>query len=195
MLLLGSKSNFLSESTLDSPRKFYRVSEQPQPVILDPSGNLSGDTNRTFMDIVATTIRMDGTNFTLDVQMATPFPTAAQMAGGKRFDVIWFVDIDRNRSTGQSADGNDYNIHVFLDETGWHYWWFKVSNVSQADGIVNSDSAFKISVSGDRAMLTFPQIYLPSRSFEMWATCLSGNAPSWTPYTQNPNTARAVFDF
>lgn len=192
---LGSRSNSVIDFTQSYPRRFYRVAELSQPVIPDPQGNLSGDTNRTFMDIVATTIRAEGTNLTLDVQMAAPLPTAAQMAGGKRFDVIWFVDIDRNRATGQSADGNDYNIHVFLDTTGWHYWWFKVSSVSQADGIVNLASAFKIGVLGDRATLTFPRIYLPSHSFEMWATCLSGNAPSWTPYTQNPNTARAVFDF
>ena len=166
-----------------------------QPVISDPQGNLSGDSTRAFMDIIATTIRSEGSNLVLDVQMAAPFPTAVQMAGGKRFDVIWFVDVDRNLATGQTASGNDYNIHLYLDETGWHHYWFKVSSVSQADRIVNSPSAFKIASSGDRATLTFPQSYLPSHSFEMWATCFSANAPTWTPVTQNPATSRAVFNF
>ncbi|MGO9204398.1 MAG: BACON domain-containing protein [Limisphaerales bacterium] len=192
---LGSRSNSVPDFMQGSPQRFYRVAELSQPVIPDPEGNLIGDTNRTFMDIVATTLRLEGTNFTLDVQMAAPFPTAAEMAGGKRFDVIWFIDIDRNRSTGQSPLGNDYNIQLFLDETGWHHYWFKVDSVSQADGIVNLDSAFTIGVLGDRATLTFPRTYLPSHSFEVWATCFTGNAPSWTPFTQNPNTARAVFNF
>jgi len=190
---LGSRSNSVTDFTQSYPRKFYRVAELSQPVIPDPQGNLIGDTTRTFMDIVATTLRPEGTNFTLDVQMAGPFPSAAQMDGGKRFDVMWFVDIDRNRATG--LEGNDYNIHLYLDQNGWHYWWLKSSSVSQADGIVNVASAFKITVVGDRATLTFPQTYLPSHSFEMWAGCFSGNAPSWTPITGSPNTARAVFNF
>jgi hypothetical protein len=177
------------------PQQHFRLAKRAQPLISDPVGNLTGDTNRTYMDIVAVTMRTENTNYVLDVQMAGAFPTAGDMAGGKRFDVIWFVDIDRNRATGQGTDGNDYNIHIFLDETGWHYYWLKVSSVSQTDGIVNLASAFTITVVGDRATLTFPRIYLPSNSFEMWAYCFSGNASSWTPYTQNPNTARAVFDF
>ncbi len=158
-------------------------------MITDPVGNLIGDTNRTFMDIVTTTIRSEGTNFSFEVQMAGAFPSAAQMAGGKQFDIIWFIDMDQNRA------GNDYHIHLFLDETGWHQIWIKVSSVSQADGIVNVDSAFKITVVGARATLTFPRTYLPSHSFEMGATCFSGNAPNWPPLTENPATSRATFNF
>ncbi|MHC1766694.1 MAG: hypothetical protein AB9869_20710 [Verrucomicrobiia bacterium] len=163
-------------------------------VILDPQGNLSGDPARAFMDILETSIRTVGSNFVFEVQMAAPFPSVAQMAGGKRFDVIWFIDIDRNRATGQSPEGNDYNIHLYLDETGWHYLWFKVSPVSQADGIGISDSGFQIAISGDRATLTIPEAYLPGRSFDMWATCFSGNARDWPPVTWNPPTGRATDD-
>ncbi len=163
-------------------------------VVSDPAGNLSGDPNRGFMDIVETSLWDGDTEFTLEVRMAAPFPTAREMAGGKRFDVIWFVDIDRNRATGQSANGNDYNIHLVLDEAWWHYEWYKVSPVSQADGIRILPSAFSIDEVGDRARLTFPKAYLPSQSFEIWAICFSANAPSWTPLTQNPPTLRKVYD-
>jgi hypothetical protein len=171
------------------------VSSRAAPVILDPRGNLTGDPTRAFMDIVETTIRTTGADFIIEVQMAAPFPVAGDMTGGKRFDVIWFIDIDRDLATGQSPEGNDYNIHLFLDEHGWHYLWFKVSAVSQRDGITILPSAFRIEFSGDRATLTFPQAYLPSRSFEMWAWCISGNAPSWVPITENPLTSRARFDW
>jgi hypothetical protein len=193
--LLRAKLDFLTDSTLSTARKSYRVVEQAQPVILDPAGNLVGYPNRSFMDIIATTLRTEGTNSVLDVQMAAPIPTPAQMTGGKRFDVLGFVDIDRNRATGRSAAGDDYLISIWLTESSWDFSWGKVSPVSLADGVDVSRSAFKIVVSGDRATLTFPQGYLPSRSFDMLAHCAGWYAPNWPPTTQNPDTLRAGFDF
>ena len=160
-------------------------------VIRDPAGNLSGDPNRGFMDIVETTLWDGDTEFILEVRMAAPFPTAREMAGGKRFDVVWLVDIDRNRATGQSPEGDDYNIHLLLDETGWHFLWSKLTLVSRADGIWTLPSAFSIDVAGDRARLTFPKAYLPSQSFEILAVCFG--ASDWTPKTQHPPTRRASY--
>jgi hypothetical protein len=163
--------------------------------IIDPPSNLTGDPTRKFMDIVEATIRSDGNNFVLEILTAAPFPSPSEMAGGKRFDFIWFIDIDKQRSTGQSDRGNDYNIHLFLDESGWKTAWFKVSSVSENDKVAIRPDDFQIRVEGSRASLAFPKRYLPGQSFEMWATCFSGNAPQWVPQTENPPTERAVFNF
>jgi hypothetical protein len=165
------------------------------PPIVDRAGNLTGDTTRKFMDILETTIRAEGDYYVLDVVTASPFPTAADMAQGKRFDFMWFVDIDRDRRTGQSPLGNDYNIHLFLTESGWDTAWFKVSPVAEKDGIAVQRDEFRIRVAGARANLIFPRRYLPRTAFELWALCNNRNAPSWPPVTENPATARASFAF
>ena len=165
------------------------------PPIVDPAGNLSGDSTRKFMDILETTIRAEGDYYVLDVAVAGPFPNGADMTKGKRFDFMWFIDIDRDRSTGQSPLGNDYNIHLFLTESGWDAAWYKVSSVAENDGIDVHREDFRIRVSGTRANLIFPRRYLPRTSFEMWALCNNRNAPGWTPTTENPATHRASFLF
>lgn len=161
--------------------------------IVDPASNLSGDPMRTFIDILEATVRSDGDNLVLEVLTAGPFPSPSEMAGGKRFDFIWFIDIDKNQATGQSKSGNDHNIHLFLKESGWETAWHKVSSISENDGVTIRPKELKIHVEDRRASLTFPKGYLPSKSFEMWAKCFSGNA--WPPYTENPSTQRGVFDF
>jgi hypothetical protein len=170
----------------------------PEPVlgagaIVDPVSNLSGDPTRTFIDILEATVRSDGDNFVLEVLTAGPFPSPSEMAGGKRFDFIWFIDIDKNKTTGQSKKGNDYNIHLFLKESGWETAWHKVSSVSENDGVTIRPENLKIHAEGRRASLTFPKSYLPSKSFEMWAKCFNGDA--WPPFTQNPSTLIGAFDF
>jgi hypothetical protein len=163
--------------------------------IVDPASNLTGDPMRTFMDILETTIRADGDNFVLEVLTAAPFPSPSEMAGGKRFDFIWFIDIDKNQKTGQSDRGNDYNIHLFLAESGWETSWYKVSSISENDGVTIHPDEIKIGIDGHRATLTFPKRYLPSKSFKMWASCFTGNAEKWPPLTENPHTQTGVFDF
>ena len=165
------------------------------PPIVDPASNLTGDTTRKFMDILETSIRTEGDYYVLDVLTAGPFPAATDMKGGKRFDFIWFVDIDKNRSTGQTPLGNDYNIHLLLDETGWGARWYKVSPVSEKDGIEIHPDDFRIRVAGARANMIFSKRYLPRETFEMWATCTTANAKDWGPLTENPLTPRASFTF
>lgn len=172
----------------------------PQPAlgtgaIVDAASNLTGDPMRTFMDILEVTIRSDENNSVLEVLTAAPFPGPSEMAGGKRFDFIWFIDIDRNQKTGQNDRGNDYNIHLFLTESGWKYMWYKVSSISENDGVTIRPDEVTIRIEGRRASLAFPKRYLPSKSFEMWASCFSGNVEKWPPRTENPPTQRAMFDF
>lgn len=171
-----------------------QVNADPR-IIVDPASNLVGDSARAFMDILETTIKADGDNYVLDVLSAAPFPSSAQMAGGKRFDFIWFIDIDKDRGTGQSDRGNDYNIHLFLTETGWDVAWYKVSPVSEKDGVAIQYDQFQRRVDGRRASLVFPKRYLPGKSFEVWVSCFSGNAKDWLPHNENPPTPRAVFDY
>ena len=178
-----------------SPIPTYSVCPKDWPVIVDPPGNLSGDRTRTYMDILQTTIWPDGEYCVLEVETAGPLPRPWEMRGGKRLDFIWFIDIDKSRSTGQTAAGNDYNIHLFLDESGWHTSWMKVSDLSKGDAITINPDDIHFLVGGPRARLIFPRSYLPSSSFEMWATCTSTNSENWPPLTVNPHTKRMGFSF
>ena len=187
--LLGSGCTTPAQTTV------MAVPASGGPPIVDAPSNLKGDTTRKFMDILETTIRAEGDYYVLDVLVAGPFPARADMMNGKRFDFMWFIDIDKNRSTGQTPLGNDYNIHLFLTEAGWETAWYKVSPVSENDGIEISRDEFRIRVAGARANLIFPKRYLPGTSFEMWALCNNRNAQNWPPVTENPPTARASFAF
>jgi len=199
---------------VDQPTAFFRVLTLPQPLVVDPPDNLTGDLvadpfypeenfyygdgTRGFMDIVAFTVLEEGDNYACTVQVSAPFPSQAVMES-KRFDFIFFIDADRNQGTGQGPDGNDYNIHFFLDENGWGTWWGKVTPASENDGITIDYNLFQFRVSGDKATLVFPKYFLPAESFEMWMTCHNGLAQGfgipWTPFTENPYTPRGVFDF
>ena len=163
-----------------------------QSTISDPKSNLYGDQTRTFLDILESNLTLTGNTYTFDVVMAGAFPLPITMPK-RRLDIIWFVDIDRNKSTGQSSSGNDYNIHLFLDEHGWHSSWYKVSNKSKNDGIKIVRDDLKISIKGNNASLSFPKSYLPSKSFDWWLNSGTGNAPKWLPRTGNPHTERATF--
>jgi len=186
---------------------FLRVMTLPQPLIVDPSDNLRGDPGseypdgdgtRGFMDIVACTVLDEGTNCAFTVQVAAPFPSQLVMTH-KRFDFIFFVDADRNQGTGQSAAGNDYNIHLYLQENGWGAWWGKVTPAAENDGIEIDYNLLQFRISGDQATLVFPKYFLPTNSFEMWMTSHNGlsqeYSPPWMPFTEHPQTARGVFEF
>ncbi len=185
---------------------FYRVLTLPQPLIVDPPDNLTGDSyidpngdpngdpTRGFMDILCFTALPEGTNYAFTLQVAAPFPSLSVMTN-KRVDYIFFIDADRNRSTGQSSDGNDYNVHLFLQNDGWGAWWGKVTPQSENDGIDIDYSKFEFRIAGDRAALVFPQYFLPTNSFEMWMVSHNGVVTNWIPFTQHPQTARGVFQY
>jgi len=166
--------------------------------ITDPSGNLNalGDPDRTYIDIIEASIVLEGGQYTLTANVATAFPLAADMTG-KRIDILFWVDIDNDVATTQpeTGFGNDYNIHLFLDDQGWQHWFLKVDSLSSNDEITYTASDFVVSASGSTATMTFPARYLapPESEFAWWVSTGTGNAPAWTPYTENPATAHSVF--
>jgi hypothetical protein len=173
---------------------FYRVVTLPQPLIVDPSGNLTGDSTRGFMDIVACTALAEGTNYVFMVQAAAPMPDPSVMTD-KRFDFIFFIDADWNLNTGQGPAGNDCNVHLFLQADRWGAYWAKVTPASENDGVVIDYSKFQFGINGDTAALVLPAYFLPSTSFEIWMVSHNGITPDWIPSTEHPSTARSVFEF
>jgi len=203
--LLGDRTTNYTAVT-DQSAAYYRVLTLAQPLIVDPPGNLTGDAaidpngnpdgdpTRGFMDILACTALAEGTNYVFTVQVAAPFPSPSLMTD-KRVDYIFFIDADRNQSTGQSSDGNDYNVHLFLQLDGWGAWWGKVTPASENDGINIDYAKFQFRIAGDRAALVFPQYFLPTNSFEMWMASHNGVVTNWIPFTKHPSTDRGVFEF
>jgi hypothetical protein len=142
------------------------------------------------MDIVNVTLEKDGSSYVFTATTATNLPSPAEMTGGKRVDFIWFIDSDQDATTGQKTDGNEYNIHAWLDEDGWHPDWYKVTDASAQDGIDIDFNSLHISVSGNVVTLEFPKNYLPSEHFDWWLVSDTINAVDWTPHTYNPPTQR-----
>lgn len=159
--------------------------------ISDPEENLKGDPERRYMDILESSVRVEGDRCILSVVTAEPFPDASAMTG-KRFDFIWFIDIDRNRETGQSWRGNDYNVHLFLGAKGWHASFARVSEVSKRHSVSIDRAQFEKNATGNTASLSFPAEYLPAQSFDWWLWCTTTNS-DWPPKTENPVTERGTF--
>lgn len=167
------------------------TAELPQGV-LDARGNLSGDHTRTYLDILESSCTVEGDTFAFSVRTASRTPAANALTGGKRIDFIWFVDADMNQMTGQGPSGNDFNIHLWLDETGWHTAVFAVSEVALAHGNPPEKDACAYRVDGTRFTVLVPQKALPDAMFEWWASSTTQNAPTWPPVTHNPPTRRAT---
>ncbi len=102
--------------------------------VIDARGNLTGDKTRTHLDIVEAGVAIEGNYFAFTVKAASRFPAPAEFESGKRVDYIWFVDADKNVTTGQSKDGNDFNLHLWIDSTGWHTNVYAVSDIGKAVG-------------------------------------------------------------
>ena len=160
--------------------------------VADPQGNLEGDPARAYLDILHADLTLDNDTYTLSIDTAAPFPAPEAMAH-KRLDIIWLIDIDRLRHSGQSPLGNDYNLHLYLTKSGWATEWFKVSQVARLDDITIDKKDIKVQVDGAHAAISFPEHYLPSDSFDWWAYAGTLNAPKWRPETHNPKTTRSTF--
>jgi len=195
-ILTGEARPLRAKDTLDADMAAFLLglwNSEAVSSVLDPPGNLVGDQKRRFMDVLATGVSEKGNGYLFSAAMAEPTPEPEAMRGGKRFDFMWLVDIDRNRETGQMGRGNDYNIHLFLDERGWHVWFLRVSPVSQKDKKPIRMADFKFNVDGKRASLWVPKDYLPGDSFDWWLQCTSMNSRDWPPTTANPTTGRKAF--
>jgi len=103
--------------------------------LTDPRGNLQGNARKGYLDSVGASAREEGANCVFTVTMAEALPNPNQLADEDFCTIVWFVDIDRNRATGQSARGNDYNIHLWCsNKRGWYPGWYKTSDVGKNDG-------------------------------------------------------------
>ena len=164
--------------------------QAPPGGVIDPRGNLTGDRTRTYMDIVEAAVGTEGADFAFSVKTASRVPDPGDFSGGRRVDFIWFIDADRNTLTGQNASGNDFNLHLYIDETGWHTAVIPVSDVAKAHGNVPTTAQCRYSVKGTTLTLFVPQHTLLDAYFDWWAVSMTGNAPGWPPYTENPATKR-----
>lgn len=161
--------------------------------VADPQGNLTGEPSRKFLDITEASVERKGPSYLFTIAAAGPFPKQAEMGPGKRFDFIWFIDIDRRKDTGQSRSGNDYNIHMAMDARGWHTSFFKVSDVSKAHDAAINRKDFDIQAENNVVRLSFPARFLPLHHFYWCVNAGTGNARNWPPKTSHPMTASSAF--
>ncbi|MFC1764047.1 leucine-rich repeat domain-containing protein, partial [Planctomycetota bacterium] len=163
--------------------------------ITDPEGNLNpeGDPNKKFLDIVHSSISEEVDTYTFSVTMAGPFPSLDEMSPGKRFDIIWNLDIDRDQKTGQSLMGDDYHIHLWCGHEGWGADIFTVSEISKSFDININPNSFVIKAESRTATLSFPKNYLPAPIFDWWMTSNTLNSRESTPRTENHIVYRTTF--
>ncbi len=162
--------------------------------VTDPEGNLKGDRSRRFMDITRASVRRVEGRYVLSVETAAPFPKPAEMAGGKRVDFVFFIDLDRDAKTGISRVGNDLNIHLHLSEQGWGGGFQSRSELMQGpDAKRRRKAEFVIQSEGHRASISFPVDYLPVDRFRWCVHSMTRNARDWPPTTSNPPTPLRAF--
>jgi serine/threonine protein kinase len=161
--------------------------------VVDAEGNLIGDKSLRFMDIVESSIHEENGQYVLSVVTAAPFPAPAEMAADRRVDFIWLIDIDRSRATGQKVWGNDYNVHLYLNNSGWRAAYFRTSKVARQTKTRPALGDFRAQVEGNRATLRFPKHYLASDSFDWCVSSMDGNSRDWLPRTRNPDTRRTAY--
>jgi len=161
--------------------------------IIDPKGNLQGNTQKAYLDIVKASVYEEGKNCVFTLTMADDFPAPKQLGNDDTFTLIWFVDIDRNRATGQGRSGNDYNIHLWCsNKRAWHTSWFKTTEASKQDGITIDREKIIIHIKDNAATLIFPRNYLPSDQIDWWVN--SGTRPNkGSSAASNPQTQRGTF--
>jgi hypothetical protein len=152
--------------------------------IIDPKGNLEGNTQKAYLDIVKASVYQEGENCIFTVTVADDFPAPKQLGNDDAFTFIWFVDIDRNRATGQGKTGNDYNLHLGCsNKNAWFKGWIKTTDASKQDGITIDRKEIIIRIKDNTAALIFPKNYLPSDQFDWWVN-------TWTRPTKGSFAAR-----
>ena len=72
-------------------------------VVSDPEGDLYGDKSRKYLDIVEASIKREGGEYVLTAVAAEPFPD--QLGSDQRFDLIWYINMDRDHRTGATKRG------------------------------------------------------------------------------------------
>ena len=166
--------------------------DAPVLSVSDAPGNLSGDATLEYLDIVEARVHREGDLFAFTVSTAAPLPSAQDMAG-KRIDFIWSVDADKNLTTGEADNdaGNDFNLHLWLDNAGWHPVIYAVSDVALGRMAPRNPRQPQFRVEGTTLSLLVPASIFPEAEFEWWARSTTEHAPAWEPVTGNPPTRRA----
>jgi hypothetical protein len=155
-------------------------------VVEAPSGK-TNIINIEITDCEYAMILTEETQFTLSVTLkdgryvfgATadrPLPTPAELKGGGKIDFIWFVDADEKTETGQSQRGNDYNIHLYLNENGWGTKIYSVSEVALEDIVNERSSEVSYYIENNYAEISFPASFLPEKAFIYWLNVSSVNS-------------------
>ncbi|MFC1736454.1 SUMF1/EgtB/PvdO family nonheme iron enzyme [Candidatus Hydrogenedentota bacterium] len=187
--LLYSLFNDVPESPADTD-----ADRQTASVIADLRGNLDGQEELGFIDIVEGRLEKHSNNYTLTITTAEPFPDLSELSEGKIVDYVCYIDIDRDMDTAQHKNkGNDYNIHLHLSESGWGHIFAAVTEISQDDGVERSDEDFHISNTSNSVSLTFPVEYLPSEVFDWMPWSTTARSAESVIITGNPQTRRATF--
>jgi hypothetical protein len=164
-------------------------------VVSDPPGNLKGDASRMYLDVLETSVALEGDRYAFSATTAAPMPAPEEMKGGKAIDLIWHINADCDLKTAQARRlGNDYNIHAALNERGWHPRFFRVSSLTQDETSKIQFSEFEIAVTGNTITLFVPKKYLRSERFLWCMHATSMNSRKvWPPSTGNPHTAWGCF--
>ncbi len=114
--------------------------------------------------------------YVLKVTADRVLPEPKEFKGGGKNDFIWSIDADMNKGTGQSLWGNDYNIHLTIDEFGWSASVFPVSPVALSQIVQANYDEIKYSVDKLSAEISFPANFLPNKNFTWWMTAVSHNS-------------------
>ena len=160
-------------------------------VVSDPEGDLYGDKSRKYLDIVEASIKREGGEYVLTAVAAEPFPD--QLGSDQRFDLIWYINMDRDHRTGATKRGNDYNIHLFLCANRWGHYFVPITDAARATSGSIAHENFRISVEENKASLSFPESYLGVEAFEWWIISSTINSPEWPPKTGNPSSKIETF--
>ena len=174
-------------------REEHGTPQKMDSSLSDPRGNLQGNPNNAYLDIVQASVRSQGNSYVFSVTMAGDFLSPNQLQPQDAFTIIWFVDSDRNEATGQTKRGNDYNIHLTASkQRGWTKEWYKVTKASRKDGISINFQELAVSVNGNTATLTIPKNYLPTQEFD-WYVNAQTRPFTGSHASRNPPSSTATF--
>jgi hypothetical protein len=121
-------------------------------------------------------IFIQNNRYVLQVTADRVLPEPKEFKGGGKIDFIWFIDADMKKSTGQSLRGNDYNIHLTIDEFGWSAHVFPVSHVALTQIVQVNANKIDYSVDQLSAEISFPTYFLPNKNFTWWMDAVSHNS-------------------
>lgn len=134
-------------------------------------------------------VKIDGDRYVFQIAADRVLPDPAQLAGGARVDFIWSVDADMNRNTGQTQQGNDYNINLTLTENGWFTDIYAVSPIALDKEVQDRYAEIQYQVNGQQAEISFPVSFFPQNSFTWWLEVTSTNSSmGWQDILKYPIT-------